>query len=245
MIEYYTSGVEAAVRSEQFADDWNVVPFVEIITTDALNCPSGYEPVFERVWGGTAEGCVVGYWDEFAPDGWTELVIDKSRFEDSIYKDGMADKVRPLTPWEDGSYCKLMPAIEPVSQINFDGKAICGKRGGKSFLEVTRPDPETYECPSGTQACNDRTGPDVTVCYPPSELAASCPITEIRLLTTAEVTSSSAMFEYTILNYSSELSLGYSKSTNNLPITSTRVEKRPCNDPDQSSDHVYCYLGQE
>ena len=188
MIEYYGQGKEVAGRTGQFADDWNVVPFVELITTDATTCPSDYEPVFERVWGGTAEGCVVGYEDEFSSDGFTERVVDKSRFEDSIYANGMADKTRPLTPWEDGSYCKLMPAIEPVSQTNFDGKSICGKRGGKSFLEVTRPDPETQECPSGTQACSDSTDAANTVCYPPSELAASCPITDISLLTTAQVT---------------------------------------------------------
>ena len=163
------------------------MPFVEIITTDASACPSGYEPVFERVWGGTAEACLIGYQDDYIVNGFTEDLVSKATF-DAVYADGMLDKTRPLTPYPDGNFCKPVPAIEPVSQTNFDGKSICGKRGGKSFLEVTRPDPETQECPAGTQACSDSTDADSTVCYPPSELATSCPVTDISLLTTAQVT---------------------------------------------------------
>jgi len=40
----------------------------------------------------------------------------------------------------------------------------------------------------------------------------------------------------TRLDYNETYTLLYSKSTDNLPITQTSVETRPCTDPDLSSD---------
>ena len=114
VIEFYEAGNSIALRTSQFTDDWNVVPFVEIITSDASTCPSGYEPVFERVWGDTVEACIIAYEDYF--DGaYTEKITPKSYFDDSQYKNGMLDKNRPLIPYENGSYCKPVPANAPIS----------------------------------------------------------------------------------------------------------------------------------
>ena len=57
--DFMKSGNNVALRTNQFVDDWRVVPFIEIITTDTKSCPTGYEPVFERPWGGTVEGCII------------------------------------------------------------------------------------------------------------------------------------------------------------------------------------------
>lgn len=63
-----------------------------------------------------------------------------------------------------------------------NGKRFCGKRGGKSYSEVTRVDAGTGECPTDTTPCSDETSPENTVCYPPADHETSCPITEIQVV---------------------------------------------------------------
>jgi len=46
----------------QITDDWMVVPFTKIKVTDD-KCASGTYSVFNRVWGGTEQGCLVNKLD--------------------------------------------------------------------------------------------------------------------------------------------------------------------------------------
>ena len=55
---------------------------------------------------------------------------------------------------------------------------MCGSKSGEPFLNVTRPDPTTLNCPAGTVACSTKTSADNTICYPPDELE-KCPITDM------------------------------------------------------------------
>ena len=45
---------------EQVVHDWSVRPFVEMKTMTEPCHVNGYEDVFERIWGGTENGCKVG-----------------------------------------------------------------------------------------------------------------------------------------------------------------------------------------
>lgn len=53
----------------------------------------------------------------------------------------------------------------PFIMRSFEGKLICGKRGGLPFLNVTRPDPESEICPNGTSPCSNHTSIENTICY--------------------------------------------------------------------------------
>ena len=53
----------------------------------------------------------------------------------------------------------------PFVMKSFEGKILCGKRGGEPFLNVTRLDPETRLCPKGTSLCSNKTSMENTICY--------------------------------------------------------------------------------
>ena len=72
-----------------------------------------------------------------------------------------------------------------------------------------------------------------TICYPEESLRDTvCPITDIKIIENSAVSDS----EYTSKNYQTAGSFNatttviYSRDTNNLPITTTKVEQRPCMD---------------
>ena len=69
-----------------------------------------------------------------------------------------------------------IPALEITK---FNGKIICGRRAGKTFEKVIRPDPQTGLCPTDTTACSPKTSVENRVCYPDNEYESSCPITDI------------------------------------------------------------------
>jgi hypothetical protein len=52
---------------------------------------------------------------------------------------------------------------------SFIGKVACAKRGGPTFLETVRVDPETKECPEDLVACSDYTTAENTVCVKDEE----------------------------------------------------------------------------
>ena len=41
---------------EQLQEDWEIVPFVDL-TLHKESCEEGSEPIFERLWKGTIDGC--------------------------------------------------------------------------------------------------------------------------------------------------------------------------------------------
>jgi len=57
---------------------------------------------------------------------------------------------------------------------------LCGIRGGSPYVNVTRVNLKTRECPTGLFPCSDATSADHTVCYRKEMLNSSCPLTEIK-----------------------------------------------------------------
>lgn len=62
-ISITTLGVKNKVTTDsdsitQVVSDWAVNPFVDIVVATE-KCPEDYEPLFERKWEGTQEGCLV------------------------------------------------------------------------------------------------------------------------------------------------------------------------------------------
>ena len=85
------------------------------------------------------------------------------------------------------------------------------------------------KCPQGTQACSMNANAENTVCYPQSEHATSCPITYINILGQNDAAAAQKRGEVEApIKLSNDLALVYSKKTNSLPITTIRVENRPC-----------------
>ena len=106
-------------------------------------------------------------------------------------------------------------------------KRICGVLGGLDFANVTRPDANNV-CPTGLDPCSFETDANSTICYQEGSAATTCPITDISFMTsTASVPSS-----YGIVAFNDTTNIVFSRmASNNLPITTTRVEYQPCMDP--------------
>ena len=79
-------------------------------------------------------------------------------------------------------------------QNKFWGKYICGKKGGVAFLDVTRVDPSTKQCPAGTKPCSSKTSDENTVCYAEADHASKCPITGLKFV---KKTDTNVIQEYT------------------------------------------------
>ena len=52
---------------------------------------------------------------------------------------------------------------------DLEGVTICGKRGGKPFVDVIRPNTDG-DCPSNTVPCSAFTSPENTICSDAKEL---------------------------------------------------------------------------
>jgi hypothetical protein len=61
--------------------------------------------------------------------------------------------------------CKMVKPIMPFLMHVFDNRIICGKKGGPSFLNATRPDFNSKLCPENTLPCSNLTSPENTLCY--------------------------------------------------------------------------------
>ena len=60
---------------------------------------------------------------------------------------------------------------------------ICGKRGGKPFIEALRPSANAETCPDETIPCSSTTSIENTICVSREDKEAGlCPITEIKLM---------------------------------------------------------------
>ena len=109
--------------------DWEAVPFVSM-TISTSNCTDGAEEVFVRAWNGTERGC--------------KPIEDKPDL-----------RAAPRDTWkEQGNKladCVEVKAISAVDQgaVMDSGARICGRRGGKPFESVSRPDAATGKCPEG------------------------------------------------------------------------------------------------
>jgi len=85
-----------------------------------------------------------------------------------------------------GIYCDTNERIKGSNSFkmnNIAGKYICGRRGGKNFSQLERPDLKTKACPVGLKPCSKFTSLENTVCIDKDESPAKvCPITEIKFL---------------------------------------------------------------
>ena len=126
--------------------------------------------MFERTWGGTELGC-----------NFPEI--------DPLVGFTVPAEVRTYTAWLDDrdgrKECRPSEQIQPIPAVVQDelpgGFYICGTRGGDAFETVTRPD-TAGQCPENTEPCSTKTSPENTVCYPPEDHDAKCPITHIMIM---------------------------------------------------------------
>ena len=78
------------------------------------------------------------------------------------------------------------------------------------------------------------TSDENTVCYATQE---SCPIVDIKFVTETEVDSFKSDADFTVLPFKGSTQLVYTKKkVDSLPITRTKIENKPCLDPNYSSD---------
>ena len=195
----------------QAGQDWQLKPFVEVKYLERGDCEPGWESIFTYKYLGSVEGCLVRRYLFLEATGLAEPKVMTQ--EEYLYN---------FSADEDYE-CTYIPAIPPKNTTKFEEGTFCGKRGGKSFIDVTRPDLETKLCPEGTKPCSSKTTIDNTVCYPEADIDSSCPITDFKFVASSEKKTYSDRGYTTI-----ELSGGpkdqnlfvYSKTaTDNLPIT--------------------------
>lgn len=113
----------------------------------------------------------------------------------------------------------------------------CGERSGLPFSKVVRPTSassqlaSTPACPSGYVACSTETSADNTVCVETSK-KSDCPFTMAKFVTVAEQsTYASDTTNYQVYPVDKEYVMVTSKTKgDNLPLTSFKIEERPCLD---------------
>ena len=129
----------------------------------------------------------------------------------------------------------------PVKQDEFFDMRFCGKRGGQSFMNAIRPLPTgktgtaAYECPKDTVKCSPKTSNSNTICIATNK-KADCPITFAKFIKTSEKSKYSDTAKYKVHKVDSEHEFVTSKvEGDNLPLTSFKVEKKPCLDSSDTS----------
>ena len=91
-----------------------------------------------------------------------------------------------------------------------EDQIICGKRGGRSFLEAIRP-ASNDRCPDLTVPCSNNTSPENTYCvYPDEKQAGLCPVTEIKIMSEDELGGIDTSV-YVVQRFRSDEWLVYSK----------------------------------
>ena len=125
----------------QAGQDWQLKPFVEVKYLERGTCESGWESIFTYKYLGSVEGCMVKYRSAFFDATGLSKPEIMSR-EEYFYR--YNDEEREYYE------CVYIPAIPAKNTTEWEEGTFCGKRGGKSFMDVTRPDLETKLCPEGT-----------------------------------------------------------------------------------------------
>ena len=95
----------------QLYDDWTSQPFVDVILEEE-NCPSGYEPLFHRMWNGTHDVC-------FGGDGEISVLRGK----------------------ESGCEGEVVQGHQPINMTSISGMTACGRRGGPPLIHTIRVNP--------------------------------------------------------------------------------------------------------
>ena len=104
---------------------------------------------------------------------------------------------------------------------DIDGFKICGKRGGKPFVDAIRPNSEGA-CPSNTVKCSPFTSLENTICTEDVDLG-DCPVTYLRLLKPNQEVQDVIVDNVDPVSFieTPEFKLVYSKGFDSLPIQST------------------------
>ena len=158
---------------------------MDIQVVNDTKCPNDTELVFSRVWYGTRQGCycdtnsAVWAYDLRQSQRTSNIAATRGavtagyKLDRQCTFDELYNTKNHLTCWN-------VPGQNAVIQGQFSGRRVCGKRGGLPFSQVVRPVNNT--CPEGTKPCTNRTSPENTVCYPPSEHATKCPINGLNIV---------------------------------------------------------------
>lgn len=123
----------------------------------------------------------------------------------------------------------------------------CGDIGGAPFTSVTRVNPTTKQCPTGTTPCSNLTGPENTVCYPQDQHEKSCPVTEILFVSEDSIAPyqgdpATYRIQEVVFGTEKEYFVTSKNSTDNLPITTTSLEGgNPCIHPGDISNQGFYY----
>ena len=117
----------------------------------------------------------------------------------------------------------------PFKMHRFDNKIICGKKGGPSFLNATRPNFDSKVCPPNTLPCSNSTSLENTLCYDQTQPRDSvCPITKFEFYSSG---LNSTLPNARKLNFTNNVTFSFSKDYDALPASKIKVESQPCADP--------------
>lgn len=72
-----------------------------------------------------------------------------------------------------------LPEILPLNMTKIYGVSFCARRGGSTFLDTVRVDPQVNSCPGDLKPCTQDTRATETTCV--SDLA-DCPILDIMVV---------------------------------------------------------------
>ena len=93
-----------------------------------------------------------------------------------------------------------------------------------------------YECPKDTVKCSPATSNSNTICVASSKKSTECPITFAKFIKASEKSKYHDTAKYKVHKVDSEHSFVTSKVVgDNLPLTSFKVEKKPCLDSGDTS----------
>ena len=152
---------------------FNERPFVDVMVTDAYNCPFEFpEDLVYDIWPGTTGHC-----DCLEQEGARQFTLSMcNRSKEGSQK---------------GPDCHDRAGLAPIVQNRFNGLRYCSKHSSKPFSDMTRPmvDPTNtakYKCPAGTVPCNSAffsqpNGEQFVICRDQnSAIESECPITDAK-----------------------------------------------------------------
>ena len=79
----------------------------------------------------------------------------------------------------EGCNGRIVDEIAPKNMTVISDNIACAKRGGPSFLETVRVDPNTLKCPRNYVPCSMYTLATDTVCVKEYEAEFECPIIDL------------------------------------------------------------------
>lgn len=180
-------------------EDWSTQPYVDIKIVEAKvnsvtgfeenSCPEEYEIVISRDWQGTKDLCLneTGFPTEFA--NFPDKIDSETNFED-VCPEGHTFK--------EGIYPRKLPII--------NNKVVCGKRGGKPFVDVIRPDQKTGKCPGELRPCSLNSPTQNTICVKSEDKPSKCPIVDLQVAGEAQVGPFKQMgYQITELGFTEEI----------------------------------------